>query len=331
MKKLLLALLLLPMFASAVTPTRLMGKPINQAPPTDGQVVRYNDTSGKWEAGEGGTESQWVTNGSDIYYEDGKVGIGPSITTPAYQLHVRTADSGGGSGSETIALALDTTTFSDNSSVSLLWTANDDAVKLGKLSLYALGSAREFRFWVDNGGGTLVNRLTLKQDGTAQIPALGAGFMQTDASGNISSSSLPGPSLSTLSDGTALPATGLVSGEFKTFGTVTLTAGTWAITASAGVFNGNTGAPTTLQLCLSEISGNACSGPLAIHTLGLVTHNFPAPSTCGSLCWVDYIAIPNVLFTVGGSTAVYFNVQVTDSNIADDQVGGYIRAIKIAP
>ncbi len=139
------------------------------------------------------------------------------------------------------------------------------------------------------------------------------------------------PTLTSLTDGTALPASGLVSGQFKTFGSVTLTAGTWAITASAGVFNGATGAPTTLQICLSELTGNTCTGALAIHTLGLVTHNFPTPSTCGSACWVDYIAIPNVIITVGGSITYYLNVQVQDANIADDQVGGYIRAFQISP
>lgn len=57
--------------------------------PVPGQVLAFNGTSLEWQNGGGGA-SAWVLNNTNVFYNNGSVGIGTS--TPQARLHVRNGD-----------------------------------------------------------------------------------------------------------------------------------------------------------------------------------------------------------------------------------------------
>jgi hypothetical protein len=131
-----------------------------------------------------GGSGVFSSDDTNLHWDNTSKLLGIGTATPNYTVHIEGPAVTGGN--EVIPLAIDTASLDNDSAVAFLITANEGTVNLGKISLYANGAAREFRFLVDNGGGTLIEGLVLEQDGTVNLPGYGAGVLNTDGSGLIS-------------------------------------------------------------------------------------------------------------------------------------------------
>ncbi len=70
-----------------LTVVKIQGRDVSSAGPTNGQVLKWNQSTQKWEpATDSLGVSQWTTSGSNIYFNTGNVGLGTATPTEQLQM-----------------------------------------------------------------------------------------------------------------------------------------------------------------------------------------------------------------------------------------------------